>query len=212
MLSFVVRPKTGAAASTAPPWRRRARLFARLMFAVLLLEIWILWFLPNGFGGPVGVTWVSGISMEPTLYTGDLVITYERETYGVGDVVSFEIPNGGVVIHRIIEITDDGLYRFQGDSRPYEDPWTLPAESIVGSAVFEVHNASTIVAYLTRPVSLGLMVAAIVGLSMWQRDPEGGDPVIDLTGGVGEDRGAHDGAVIDLTEGQSPIAGSELST
>lgn len=179
------------------------------MVAIVMLQVWILWFLPNGFGGPVGVTWVSGTSMEPGLYTGDLVITYEQPTYDVGDVVSFEIPQGGVVIHRIIEITDDGLYRFQGDNRKYEDPWSLPADSIVGAAVFEVHNASKIVGLLTRPLSLAVMVFAIVGLDLWQRASDNDEAVIDLSSDDDDrHRVGDEDLVIDLTDDESSPAGA----
>lgn len=179
----------------------RRRTLARIGLTIVVAAIWFQWLLPTGFGGPVGVTWVSGTSMEPGLNTGDLVVTYARDSYEVGNVVSFEIPSGGVVIHRVIEITDDGLYRFRGDNRDYQDPWALPAESIVGVSIFELHHAADVIAVLTRPISLALMVTAIVGLWLWQRHLDedamtDDEIVIDLTG---EDDEA-DRVVVDLTD------------
>ena len=53
-------------------------------------------------GGPASYVIVSGHSMEPTLYTGDLVVVHQRDEYSVGDMVAFEIEGGSQVIHRIV--------------------------------------------------------------------------------------------------------------
>lgn len=147
-------------------WLRHA---SNLLLVAAIGVGWFVFLSPTAVGGPVGLIWVSGTSMEPGLHTGDLVVTYERSEYAVGDVVAFEIPQGGTVIHRVIEATDDGRYLFRGDNRNYDDPWLLGPDSIIGSSVVELHNAATIAAWLTRPPALAVMVALIVLFVMLER-------------------------------------------
>jgi signal peptidase I len=143
------------------PRRRLAQGLAILTLAT----IWYLLCAPTGLGGPVGLIWVSGTSMEPGLKTGDLVIVYEHDSYEVGDVVAFEILGGGQVIHRIIERTDDG-YRFQGDNRDFADPWVIGHGDIVGAAALEIPKAGTVMTMLGRPPVLAVLVMALVGLAV----------------------------------------------
>ena len=169
------------------------------MLALLgVFAVWFVFLSPTGIGGPVGIVWVSGTSMEPGLHTGDLVVTYERDDYAVGEVVAFKIPQGGVIIHRIIEVTNEGLFRFQGDNRKYEDPWDLPDEQIIGSSVFELHKAATIAAWLSRPITLAAMVGIITLLTAWKPDEPEFDE-IDLTApGQTDDTDVIDLRVVDL--------------
>ena len=158
-------------AASAPPWyRRRPGRVGRLMAAVGFAVVWWVLLAPTGLGGPVGMIWVSGSSMEPGMHTGDLALMYQRSSYGVGDVVAFEIPEGGTVIHRIIEVTDAG-YRFQGDNRDFADPWELPTDDIVGKRVISVPHAAEAMTFLGRPISLAVLVAILSGL--WWSDRSG---------------------------------------
>ena len=75
--------------------------------------------LPVALGGNTTYTIVAGHSMEPSLESGDLVITRRQASYDVGDVVVYEIPEGspgaGVkVIHRIVADSADGVFRLAG--------------------------------------------------------------------------------------------------
>lgn len=133
---------------------------------------------PTGLGGPVGLIWVSGTSMEPNLQTGDLVVVYEHDTYDVGDVVAFRIPGGGTVIHRVIDATADG-YRFQGDNRDFADPWLLGRDDIIGAKAVTVPNAGSAMTVLGRPAIMAALVAALALL--WCMRPGGA---------AGEHRGA----------------------
>lgn len=123
--------------------------------------VWLVFLSPTGVGGPVGLVWVSGTSMEPTMHTGDLAVLYERSDYSVGDTVAFEIPGGGTVIHRIIEETDEG-YRFQGDNRDFADPWTLTDDDIIGRLVTHVPRAGMVMTWLGRPIVMAALVAMLV--------------------------------------------------
>lgn len=130
--------------------------------------LWVLWFVflaPASLGGPVSLIWVSGTSMEPTLHTGDLAIMYEFDSYEVGDIVAFEIPEGGTVIHRVVR-SGNGLYEFRGDNKPRDDQWVLDDRAVQGRQLFSIPNAASVISTLGQPRVLGLLVGAMVLLSM----------------------------------------------
>ncbi len=142
-----------------------ARLAARAVLTVAAGVAWFFLLAPNSLGGPVGMVWVSGTSMEPTMHTGDLAVMYRQSSYDVGDVVAFEIPGGATVIHRIIDVTDAG-YQFQGDNRDFADPWFLGPDSIIGRQVALVPKAGTLVTKLGQPPVMALTVA-VMALVWW---------------------------------------------
>lgn len=147
----------------------------RLVRAFLLAALAVLWWgalRPTGMGGPLGLVWVSGTSMEPTMHTGDLVVTHRADDYEVGDVVAFEIPEGGTVIHRVVERTSDG-YRFRGDNRDFRDPWTLPGDAVVGREVVRLPHAGTVAAFLGRPAVMAAMAALLVVIGTRERHRPG---------------------------------------
>jgi hypothetical protein len=112
--------------------------------------------------------------MEPTMHTGDLAIMYRRDSYDVGEIVAFEIPGGGKVIHRVTAF-ENGEYRFQGDNRDYADPWRVGADAIVGREVVTIPHAATVAGYLGRPPVLALLVMALTLLWWFDRTPAATD-------------------------------------
>ena len=97
---------------------------------------WLLW--PSSLGGCTTLTIVSGHSMEPTYYTGDLVVS-RCGPVDVGDVIVYNPPNvgGARVIHRIIDGDASG-WIVQGDNNDFVDPWQPTEENILGSAVLHL--------------------------------------------------------------------------
>lgn len=140
-------------------WTRR--LAIRVLGLVALVPLWFVLLAPEAIGGPLSMIWVSGTSMEPTLSTGDLAVLYRSEAYEVGDIVAFEIPEGGTVIHRIIEVSPDG-YRFQGDNRDFHDPWVLEETDVLGRQVLSVPQAARAMTTVARPEFLAALAAGLV--------------------------------------------------
>jgi signal peptidase len=113
--------------------------------------------------GWVGITIVVGNSMEPTIDSGDLVLTRPQSSYRVGDVVVFRIPDGQAgegnrVIHRITGGTAVG-YRTAGDNRDGVDLWTPAASDIVGAHRLTVPAAGTLLLLVRSPLLLGVVLA-----------------------------------------------------
>lgn len=143
---------------------------------LLLLDLWLLFLAPASLGGPLSLIWVSGVSMEPTLHTGDLAVLYERGSYDVGQIVAFNIPEGGTVIHRVVE-TGPGGYRFRGDNRELDDPWVLDEEAIRGRQILAIPGAAQAMTSLGRPPVMAGLVAALVVLLRLRRPERGVEPL-----------------------------------
>lgn len=155
---------TEAPAAGAGLLRRLRRHAGDVLFVVAALVAgWFLW--PSSLGGCTTLTIVSGHSMEPTYYTGDLVVSRCGE-YGVGDVVVYNPPKVGNarVIHRIIGGTSDG-WIIQGDNNSFVDPWKPSDERIFGKAVLHLPKVGLVGSVLVSPmtwVSLLLVAGALI--------------------------------------------------
>ena len=104
--------------------------------AVLALTILLLLLIAYRVTGNVTplLTVKSG-SMKPVLMVGDVILIepVKPEDLKVGDVIVFHNPwTGSLVVHRIVRITEKGVYT-KGDANPAVDPWSpVPFTAIVG--------------------------------------------------------------------------------
>jgi signal peptidase len=129
---------------------------------------------PAQFGGITGLTVVDGHSMEPLYHTGDLVISVRQPAYAVGDVVSYQVPEGqpgagGRVIHRIVAV-DNGVYSTLGDNNPDLDPWRFESGDVLGKAVFMIPSIGAIGTVLGSQAGLiaGLACGLLVTILLWR--------------------------------------------
>lgn len=72
------------------------------------------------------IIYVASGSMESTIKTGSLVLCKMKNSneLKVGDICTYVVYINGkrkIIIHRIIDITNDGLYIFKGDNNPIKD-------------------------------------------------------------------------------------------
>ena len=63
----------------------------------------------------IGLIPVKGISMEPVLLDGDLIFVKSYQDYSIGDIVVFNYPNEGYLVHRIVGI-EKGAIICKGDN------------------------------------------------------------------------------------------------
>ncbi|MEM4572576.1 MAG: signal peptidase I [Zestosphaera sp.] len=82
--------------------------------------------------GTLTLAVVEGKSMEPLLWTGDVVVVYKSSEIRVGDVVIYE-SRGSYIIHRVIEVRSN-CYRIKGDNNPIPDG-CIPKELIAGKVL-----------------------------------------------------------------------------
>jgi signal peptidase len=159
---------TGA---TTPSTVRRtvADLAGWVLVLALLALAW-----PTTLGGATGYVVVSGHSMEPTYYTGDLVITRSDAPVRPGSVIVYTVPEGepgaGLpVVHRVLRNAPDGGWVTQGDNNPSIDPWTPTAQDVSGTVVAHLPKAGYVLVYAKSPLVLAAAGALVVGWILWPR-------------------------------------------
>jgi signal peptidase len=153
------------------PSRRSRRTAGRIasFAAVAAIVACALFAWPGFLHGGTAYVIVSGNSMDPTLHGGDLVLTVRRDSYNVGDVVAYRIPEGqsgaGVlVIHRIVGGSASSGYIMQGDNRAGRDPWRPRPRDVVGAQGLSVPRLGLALVYLRTPLGLAFLAGIVTAL------------------------------------------------
>lgn len=136
--------------------------------------------LPGGYRPLV----VRGGSMEPTIWTGSVLIVrdIDPKDISVGDVVTFHTPRsegenapkeGTYTTHRVTEAYRlDGAYAFstKGDANDVADSWVVPGDAIVGRAVTSIPLLGYASLYAKTPVGYVALILVpgllIIGLEI----------------------------------------------
>jgi len=92
-------------------------------------------------------------SMEPELQTGAIVAADSRRAPEKGEIGVY-FSNGNAVIHRVIDITEDG-YWFQGDANPEPDTVCILKKDVKGTVVFRLNAAAPILREVFRLFEIG---------------------------------------------------------
>jgi signal peptidase len=150
--------------------------YKAISFALVLtvLLFWAFVLRPVSLGGPAGYVLVSGTSMNPLYHTGDMVFVLHHDTYHVGDIIAYKVPNGdpmagAQVIHRIIGGNPKNGWIVQGDNRSAPDVWRPHNTDIVGAATLHIPNAVIVLQYLRSPVFIALLAACFVFVNVLTR-------------------------------------------
>ena len=138
------------------------RRYLPALVTVVFLAVWFLLFRPTFLGGPASYIIVSGISMEPTLYTGDLAVLHKQDSYAPGDIVAFRAAGSGMVIHRIIGDSAEEGYLIQGDNKAEPDPWHPTPDDVLGKMWLQLPRAGNLFHMLREPLNLGLLVGGLI--------------------------------------------------
>jgi signal peptidase len=143
----------------------------RLGHVLLLLTLagLLAWFVllgPVVLGGPATYVWVSGVSMEPTLESGDLAIVRQAGAYRLGDVVAFRVPDGdpgagGIVIHRIVGGSAAAGFVVRGDNKGTPDSWRPTDEDVVGKLWFTIPGGARHLGLIRDPALFGSAAAGL---------------------------------------------------
>lgn len=172
-------PEPAAGPAPEPPAEAERSRVARALrslggWLVVAVGVIVLW--PAQLGGVVGLTIVSGHSMEPSYHTGDLVVTVRQASYAVDDVVSCVVPEGepgagGRVIHRIIAV-EAGVYTTLGDNNAEPDPWSFEAADVTGRALFHLPGLGALWSPLVFPLIIAVALGGVVAVVLWPSRPE----------------------------------------
>ena len=134
--------------------------------SLLVMLVGFYFLRPPFLGGNVTYVMVSGISMEPTMHTGDLALALRQDSYEVGDVVAFRAEQdgrSGMVIHRVIGGNGQDGYRLQGDNNDWKDPWEPTQEQVLGKAIVFVPRLGSVFSYLQDPLLMFIAVGVFFG-------------------------------------------------
>jgi hypothetical protein len=118
---------------------------------------------------------VSGISMEPNIHAGELVVLRRDSDPGVGDVAAYRNDQAkATFLHRIVARDGDGFV-FKGDNLAWRDPGVATRSQIQGVLWCQVPVVGDVVHWLQAPVHGTLLAVAILLLSgLAQRRRTGG--------------------------------------
>lgn len=157
-----------ALAVVAPlPRRRLVRGVVAVETAVLVAAVAFLIFGRAGFvDSPISYVVVSGHSMQPTLWTGDVVVLQHERSYRKGEIVGYEIPKGGpgaglIVIHRIVGGDARAGYIMRGDNKHSPDPWRPRPVDVVGRERVIVPKVGLAVRYVRSPLGFAVLAGVM---------------------------------------------------
>ena len=145
---------------------------------ILLFVCAALTFIAPHFGWRVDAV-MSG-SMEPAIPIGSIVInrpaTYQE--IHVGDIITFIIPSReGFITHRVIAIEDNNepVFQTKGDANRVEDPFTVPAENMVGMVVAHIPFLGYVFYFMKTPLGFiltfvlpGLLIIGLELRDIWK--------------------------------------------
>lgn len=115
---------------------------------------------PDVFGFSTAVV-ISG-SMSGSIEVNDMVVIRARDSYAVGDVVTF-ISGDSLVTHRIIGEEGDSFIT-RGDANNSPDPDLLHPALIVGKVVAVIPGIGRAIEFLRTP--LGMTGLVLVGFAL----------------------------------------------
>ena len=123
---------------------------------------------PTSLGGCTTLTIVSGRSMEPTYYKGDLVVARCGDP-AIGEVIVYEPADvgGARVIHRVTGGDAASGWVMLGDNNDSTDPWTPSGDEVLGVAGLHVPGLGRLALVLLRPVLWVSLIVLAAGLLVW---------------------------------------------
>lgn len=107
---------------------------------------------------------VSG-SMEPEIPVGSLVFIDQRDqSVDPGDVIAYRIGDtmDTMIVHRVVDQNNDGMYITKGDSNDTADPASVTKQQIVGKEIFCVPKAGK-VRFICSKAGLLIIGAVAIG-------------------------------------------------
>lgn len=143
-----------------------------IIWLIVAIDAWYIW--PTQLGGSTSMVVVSGTSMEPTYFTGDLVIARRMEP-SIGDVIVYapEGLGGSQIVHRIIGGNATDGWQMQGDNNDFIDPFTPSGSEVKGVVLVHYSNFGRVTVLLLNPIVwAGMLLLAIVLLLWWSDDCE----------------------------------------
>ena len=132
-------------------------------WSIGLIILWLV-YAPLQFGGQMSYIMVRGRSMTPLFRDGGLVLLVKADYYEVGDIVTYQYPKLGPVIHRIVG-REGSRYIMKGDANTWLDSYRPEHGDILGKYWLYLPGVGKWFNQLRSPAMMALLVA--VGLLMF---------------------------------------------
>jgi len=131
----------------------------KILFFLVFVAIAV-YFWPASLYGDSDYILLFGESMLPTIEPGSLVIVKIQPNYDNGDIVAY-VNSGGInIVHRIIEVTQDG-YVTQGDNNPSKDA-PIIHENVKGKVALVLPYMAYVGLFMQTPIGLAMMAIMII--------------------------------------------------
>ncbi|WP_418668282.1 signal peptidase I [Allofournierella sp.] len=124
---------------------------------------------------------ISSGSMEPAISVGDLILVRRQPAYHEGEVVTYRLPDGAYITHRIIARTG-GQFILQGDANNTADEPVDPSD-VLGRVERVIPRVGNFILWLkTTPGMICIILAGFLSiqlprwLSCGRPEPPGGRP------------------------------------
>lgn len=158
-------------AGAVTPRRLAGMVASVLLYTLAAVAAFLLW--PTSLGGCTTLTIVSGHSMEPTYYTGDLVVARCAKA-SVGDVIVYQPKElgGARIIHRITGGDATTGWVMQGDNNASADPFNPAGSEVLGVAKVYLPKVGLVARGLTSPFVWGSFILIAIGLFIWPRQDD----------------------------------------
>jgi len=142
-------------------------LYGLLTTAVVALALLLVLSLVPIQGAPK-VKIVSSGSMEPAIRTGSMVIIIPRETYAVGDVITFgeDTRTKKPTTHRIHDARVESgamIFKTKGDANEDPDAREVRQNDIIGRVVISIPYLGYIIDFAKQPLGFFLLVIIPAG-------------------------------------------------
>lgn len=135
--------------------------FALAASIVLFVAGWFV-FGPSQFGGPATYVTTYGISMQPRVHSGDLVIARASSAPKMGDVVAYKASqNDATVLHRIVDQAPDGFIT-KGDNNSWLDPDHPTMADIKGVEWLHIPQGGIWLRRAMSPQVIGALLFALI--------------------------------------------------
>ncbi len=143
---------------------RALKLTLSIIGVVALAVVWY-FFAPTQIGGQASYVTIRGVSMEPLMHKGDLVILKKRSHYEVNDVVAYRSSDiHQVVLHRVVG-RDGQRYIMRGDNTPGPDRQRPLYSDFVGERWIQLDGMGTWLTRAREPKSAALLAGLAVLLA-----------------------------------------------
>lgn len=108
-------------------------------------------------------------SMEPEIHTGSVCFVNTKAEYAeiqAGDIIAYQTSSGGLVTHRVISVTEEGL-ETKGDNNDMSDGISTTSANFHGETLFSIPYAGYILKSLQQPRNFAIVIIAVAGIFLY---------------------------------------------